>query len=145
MYHDLPYQMYVRAGRFLPPHGWKLDDHTGFIRQGQMIMGLPFDHERQVTGIEVGINPNYAYGHLSLFNSADQWDAPIDHDCGYGAAASGGWRDLGWQAGGSFIYGQRSALKSGDCGSPGEVPAWQQWAMSAQWALNLHYLTGSFL
>jgi hypothetical protein len=141
MYHDLPNQMYARVGRFLPAHGWKTDDHTGFIRQGQMVMGLPFDHERQVTGLELGINPNYAYGHISVFNMADHWDSPVDTDCGYGGAAAGGWRDLGWQLGGSLVYGQRSALSKGDCGSAGEVPEWAQLVASVQWALNFHFLT----
>jgi len=133
MYHDLPYQMYVRAGRFLPAHGWKTDDHTGFVRQGQMILGRPFDHERQVTGVEFGLNPNYQYLHVSLFNMADEWDTPIDTDLGYGAAVSGGYRDLGWQAGASLVYGARDAV--------GPTPKWDQTALSLQWAANLHYLT----
>ncbi|MCB9535213.1 MAG: hypothetical protein H6704_03035 [Myxococcales bacterium] len=122
MYHDLPNQLYVRAGRFLPPHGWRTEDHTPFVRQGQLILGQPHDFERQVTGVEVGINPNYLYAHLMVFNAADQWDEPIDPDGGYGTAASVGWRDLWWQLGGSAIYGTR------DDG--------HQIAYSAQWALN---------
>ena len=123
MYHDLPNQLYVRGGRFLPPHGWRTEDHTPFVRQGQLILGQPFDFERQVTGVEVGINPNYLYAHLSVFNAADQWDEPIDPDGGYGTALAVGWRDLAWHLGGSAIYGRRD----GD----------DQIAYSAQWAANL--------
>ena len=133
MYHDLPNQMYARAGRFLPAHGWKTDDHTGFVRQGQLLMGQPFDHERQVTGIEVGLNPNYPYLHASIFNMADNWDEPVDNDMGYGAALSAGYRDLGWQAGTSIVYGTRDQL--------GATPTWDQLALSLQWAANLHVLT----
>ncbi len=132
MYHDLPYQTYVRAGRFMPAHGWRLDDHTGFTRQEQRILGQPFDHERQVTGIEVGLNPNYPYVHASVFNIADQWDTPYDHDLGYGGALSAGYRDLGWQAGASVIYGQRNAIE--------QIPGWAQLAVSLQWAANLFVL-----
>ena len=116
MYHDLPYQVYARVGRFLPIHGWRVDDHTLFTRQSQPLLGLPFDLERQVTGAEFGINPNYLYAHLSVFNPADQnlkfagdqsFESPIDADAGWGSALSVGWRDLFWQAGASGVFGQR--------------------------------------
>ncbi|MCA9543633.1 MAG: hypothetical protein KC613_04555 [Myxococcales bacterium] len=131
MFHDLPNQLYARAGRFLPNHGWRLADHTTFTRSGQGIFGQPFDFERQVTGVEVGINPNYLYVHASVFNAADQWDQPIDPDGGFGGALAFGWRDLAWQVGGSVLGGQRSFQ-----GADGEVDAWLL-AYSLQWALNL--------
>lgn len=127
MYHDLPANLYVRAGRFLPAHGWRTDDHTYFTRQRQQLFGQNWDFERQVTGIEVGANPNYPYGHLSVFNPSDQWDKPIDPDQGIGTALTGGWRDLIWQAGGSLAY----ARKAGD-----------QVVASGEWGLNLEVLTG---
>ena len=123
LYDDLPYQLYARAGRFLPAHGWRMDDHTPFIRQGQLILGGPFDFERQVTGVEVGANPNYAFVRLSLFNASDSWDRPLDaSDGGWGGALHAGWRDLAWHASGSMIYGRK-----GDA---------DQVAWSVQWALN---------
>lgn len=127
MYHDLPGNTYVRAGRFLPAHGWRTDDHTVFTRQRQQLFGGNWDFERQVTGVEVGWNPNYPYAHLSVFNPANDWDKPIDSDAGVGTAISAGWRDLGWHAGGSLAYARRE----GD-----------QIVASAEWALNLHVLTG---
>ena len=148
MYHDLPYQMYVRAGRFLPAWGWKTDDHTPFVRQGQLILGQPFDHERQVTGVEVGINPNYIYAHASLFNAPD---FPLsvgelsDHGAdafwtgagAYGAALAAGWRDLAWQLGGGIIYGNRGAI-----GDPDKTLQYNQIAYSAEWAVNFDVLAG---
>lgn len=127
MYHDLPGNTYVRAGRFLPAHGWRTDDHTMFTRQRQQLFGNSWDFERQVTGVEVGWNPNYPYAHLSVFNPADEWDAPIDGDAGVGTALTAGWRDLGWHAGGSLAYANRDG---------------NQVVASAEWALNLHVLTG---
>ncbi|MEZ4472479.1 MAG: hypothetical protein R3F60_17135 [bacterium] len=127
MYHDLPANAYVRAGRFLPAHGWRTDDHTHFTRQRQQLFGQNWDFERQVTGVEVGANPNYPYAHVSVFNPADQWDKPIDADAGIGTALTGGWRDLAWQAGGSLAYGH----KQGD-----------QVAASGELGLNLEVLTG---
>lgn len=127
MYHDLPGNTYVRAGRFLPAHGWRTDDHTVFTRQRQQLFGGNWDFERQVTGAEVGWNPNYPYAHLSVFNPSNDWDKPIDTDAGIGTALTGGYRDLGWHAGGSLAYAHRD----GD-----------QVVLSAEWALNLHVLTG---
>ncbi len=130
MYHDLPGNMYARGGRFLPAHGWRTDDHTPFVRQGQVILGQGFDFERQVTGVEVGYNPNYLFMHASLFNAADQWDTPIDTDDGFGGAVMAGWRDLNWHLSGSMIYGTRPEVSD-------DVPAYQQLAWGVQWGLNL--------
>lgn len=128
MYHDLPNQAYVRAGRFLPPFGWRLDDHTAFIRQETGFVGGPLDHERQVTGVEVGFNPNRAYFHLAAFNAADDWDDPVEPDDGYGAALSAGWRDLVWHLGASLLYGSRDR----DDQKLDQILGGVQWALSLQ-------------
>ncbi len=146
MYHDLPYQVYARAGRFLPAWGWRTDDHTPFVRQGQVIFEQPFDHERQVTGVEIGINPNYFYGHFSLFNAPDfpmtvenfseeGVDPFFTADGAYGAALAAGWRDLAWHAGGALIYGNRGAIGDPDV-------KYDQVALSAEWALNVDVIAG---
>lgn len=148
MYHDLPYNTYVRAGRFLPAWGWRTDDHTPFVRQGQLILGQPFDHERQVTGVEFGINPNYFYAHVSLFNSPDYpmtvanfdehgGDPFWTNDGYYGAALAAGWRDLAWQLGGGLIAGSRGLI-----GDPDESLQGNQVALSAEWSLNFDVLLG---
>lgn len=117
--HDWPYQAYAKVGRFMPAFGWRLDDHSAFIRQEQS-----FGAERQVTGVEVGLNPNYLYAHASLFNPASAWDKPIDKDAGIGTALSAGYRELLWQAGGSFMFESRD-------------DASELWA-GANWSINLH-------
>ncbi len=141
LYNDLPYQLYAKAGQFLPVFGWRLDDHTAFIRQGQS-----FTNERQVTGLEVGFNPNYLYGHASIYangpisgrgigGSRNRVAVLLSNDGtpdapnkafneGWGTAWSGGWRDLWWQAGGSVMYEDR----------PSGTDLWA----GANWALNFH-------
>ncbi len=132
MYHDLPNQMYARLGRFLPPHGWRLDDHTVFTRQSLPFIGGGLDGERQVTGVEVGINPNYFYGHLAVYSANEEWEDQFEfEDGGFGTTLSAGWRDLGWQAGSSITYGRREGLSSdGDTGN--------QMIYSLQWAYNFY-------
>lgn len=49
----LPENGYVKLGRFAPPYGLRLDDHTSFVRQT-----TPFrNNGGQQSGIEVGFNP----------------------------------------------------------------------------------------
>lgn len=120
--HDFPYQLYAKLGRFLPAYGWRFDDHTPFIRQG-----LGLDNEAQVSGLELGLNPNYLFGHLSVFNPATEWDAPVDGDRGIGVAANVGYRELLWQLGGQFMAHSRD-------------DAFEAWA-GLHFGLNLHDAT----
>jgi len=99
--HDLPWQAYVKAGRFLPAYGWRLDDHTAFIRQG-----LSFDQERQVTGVEVGATPNYPYAHLSVYTPETAGTSRVD-ESGWGSALSAGYRGLTVQLGGQAMFEAR--------------------------------------
>ena len=121
MYHDLPYQFYARVGRFLPAFGWKTDDHTTSTRQVQSFLGSPFDHERQVTGAELGINPNYLFAHFSVFNASNDWKAPIRPEDGYGMAVHAGYRDLPWQAAGSMMVGRREGNDQQMLGANGAI------------------------
>ncbi|MEQ8279138.1 MAG: hypothetical protein RMA76_17035 [Deltaproteobacteria bacterium] len=128
LFDNLPYQLYGKLGQFLPAFGWRLDDHTAFIRQNQT-----FDNERQVTGFEVGLNPNYLYANASLFipgppvtrsRTGTERFSVLDFDNGFGTALTAGYRDLWWQAGGSFMFESRD----------GRSDLW----VGANWALNLH-------
>jgi len=95
-YDRLPYNGYVRAGRLAPTYGWRIPDHTSFIRRD-----LGFGETRSWFGVEAGINPNYPYANLALFyQGLDFWPGETSAT-GVGAAASAGVRELGWQAGGN--------------------------------------------
>lgn len=118
----LPYNSYVRAGRFAPPYGWRNPDHTSFIRRD-----LGFDQNRQVFGVEGGYNPNYLFVNAAAFyQGLDAWPGDTG-DEGVGFSAIGGWRDLGWQAFGSVHFLDRSQ-------GPDEITA------GAGWGLNLYPL-----
>ena len=127
LFDDLPYQGYVKVGRFLPAYGWRLDDHTPFIRQEQTL-----SNQDQVTGVELGVNPNYLYAHASFYNATigtDRWKQPIRADDGFGTTLSAGYRELLWQAGGSFRFDRGENQN-------------RLWA-GANWSLNLHDATDS--
>jgi hypothetical protein len=57
----LPFNGYLKLGRFAPSHGLRYDDHTSFIRQA-----TPFrNYGGQQSGVEFGLNP----GPISLMGA----------------------------------------------------------------------------
>jgi hypothetical protein len=119
MRNDLPGNSYVRIGRFAPPYGWRLPDHTSYVRRD-----LGFDQDRQVFGVEGGWNPNYPYVNAAAYYQGVAGWPGDSGDPGYGVAATAGIRELAWQAGGSVdalaLTGGGSQLRAGP-----------QWALNA--------------
>ncbi|MEL6180333.1 MAG: hypothetical protein AAFS10_15330, partial [Myxococcota bacterium] len=97
------YNSYVRAGRFNPSYGWRLPNHTAYTRRD-----LGFGENRQVFGLEAGINPNYLYANLAGFAQGIEGWPGDDEPAGFGSTFNVGWRDLGWQVGASFHYLNRT-------------------------------------
>ncbi|HEX7878852.1 MAG TPA: hypothetical protein VF720_05550, partial [Candidatus Eisenbacteria bacterium] len=114
---EAPYQSYVKAGRFVPAYGLRLDNHTAFIRRGlHLDDAIP---ESRVTGVEVGASPNYPYINASWFRSKAEGVAPdafdvFDVDDSYGYAASGGWRGESIAWGASWLARRRPADEGGN-------------------------------
>ena len=62
----LPFNGHLKAGRFTPPFGLKLDDHTTFIRE-KLEFGV--DHSfGQDSGLEVGFGAQHLFGNAAIFN-----------------------------------------------------------------------------
>jgi hypothetical protein len=53
--HVLPWGGYVKGGRFVPPYGWKFDDHTMYVREYEGF--APPTHSD--AGIEMGLAPRF--------------------------------------------------------------------------------------
>lgn len=125
MVHQLPYMAYLRAGRFIPPFGQIFGDHTLATRRlFELDQGLL--HSR-VTGMEMGLTPNYPYLHVAVFrpNRQDRFVEgpesvspdelpPFTGVDGWGAAFSAGWRDLGFQLGFSGMVRRRDLEEGGN-------------------------------
>ena len=62
--HWLPWDGYVKAGRFVPPYGWKFDDHTMYVRD-DLGFAPPANSDG---GIEVGLSPKSFEVQASLVN-----------------------------------------------------------------------------
>lgn len=123
MVHQLPYMSYARVGRFVPAFGTRTEDHTSFIRRDfELDLGSRLS---RVTGVEVGLAPNYPIVQASVFrpNSSDrlqsgdplnQRDPPVLGVDGWGGALHAGWRDLVWQVGASGMLRRRALEDGGD-------------------------------
>ncbi len=117
MLHELPYQAYAKAGRFVPSFGLRLDDHTTRTRRGfELDASRP---DARVTGVEIGAAPNYPFVQASYFRMTSRtrqparWDV-LDTDRGWGVALNAGWRGLAWGVGGSWMTRRRPAADGGD-------------------------------
>jgi len=113
---DGPYQSYVKAGRFTPAYGLRLDDHTSQIRRSFELDGsLP---ETRVTGVEIGAAPNYPFFNLGWFRTApptgvESFDIFKVGD-GSGASLNAGIRHLGWSFGASALIRKRETVEGGN-------------------------------
>ena len=135
MLHEAPYQIYAKAGRFVPSFGLRLDDHTSQIRRSFELDGaLP---ESRVAGVEVGAMPNYPFVNASWFRMAardrvpDRWDI-ADVDDGWGSAVNAGWRDLSWSAGVSAMFRRRGVERGGDTATYGVYGVLNPWRNNRQ-------------
>jgi hypothetical protein len=64
MAHFLPWDGYVKAGRFVPAYGWKFDDHTMYVRDA-LGFAPPANSD---AGVELGFSPPQTELTLSLLN-----------------------------------------------------------------------------
>ena len=64
--HVLPWDGYVKGGRFVPPYGWKFDDHTMFVRAFEGFTP-PVNSD---AGIEIGLAPKLGDLQVALVNGS---------------------------------------------------------------------------
>ena len=62
--HLLPWDGYVKGGRFVPAYGWKFDDHTMFVRTYEGF-APPANYD---AGIELGVAPKFGELQVALVN-----------------------------------------------------------------------------
>ena len=128
--HEAPGNAYVKAGRFVPQFGLKIDDHTAQNRRAFEQDGSVPD--ARVTGVEFGANPNYPYANVSWFRSTSAARVPsafdlFDTDDTHGMAVNAGYRELGWGAGASALLHRRAPADGGDATSFALHGAFNPW------------------
>ncbi|MBI3610526.1 MAG: hypothetical protein HY204_07490 [Nitrospirae bacterium] len=109
----LPFNSDIKIGRFIPPYGLKVDDHTSFIRE-KLGFG-PFGFG-QVSGVEAGFAKSDWFGNAAVFNSPEgsTGSPTLGQDRhAKGASATGGIKtNRVWLAG--SIYDNRPGTEKDD-------------------------------
>jgi hypothetical protein len=100
MVRDFPFNSYIKLGKFLPPFGHRLQDHTAFIRSE-----TGFDHSQSgsyYSGVEIGAEPLVLFGRLAFFNE-DVTPALNTESSRRGVSGVIGWRGLWLHLGASYM------------------------------------------
>ncbi len=97
--HGLPANTHIKFGKFLPPYGLKLDDHTSFIRE-KLGFGNVFGRESE-SGIEAGFADELWFGNAAFFNGSGV--APDDNRA-KGFSATAGAKTPGFWLAGSYYH-----------------------------------------
>lgn len=84
--HLLPFDGYVKGGRFVPPYGWKFDDHTMYVRS-DLGFAPPANSD---AGIEAGLAPKWGDVQVAVTNGSR--GALLDNDRRLAVSAVGGVR-----------------------------------------------------
>jgi hypothetical protein len=110
LFQNLPYNSHIKAGRFTPPYGLKLDDHTTYIREK---LGFGADDSfGQDSGLEVGFGGHRLFGNAAIFNGGPfggPGSADDNNDKGF--SATGGWKSSSFWLAGSF-YNNENELEA---------------------------------
>jgi hypothetical protein len=99
LFDELPAGLYIRLGRFLPPFGLRLDDHTVFTRDS-----LGFAPAMLDTGVEIGVRPGPVFITAALTNGnlgVQGFDRDGDH---YAVTAQAGVRFWKFGLGASYFH-----------------------------------------
>jgi hypothetical protein len=99
----LPFNSYVKLGKFIPPYGHRLDDHTAFIRT-ELFLDHNYPHAYN-SGIEVGADPLVAFFRAAYFNE-DITPLQNSDNTMHGYSAVAGWKGLWLNLGASFLSEQ---------------------------------------
>lgn len=144
--HEAPAIAYLKAGRFTPQFGLRLDDHTAQTRRTFELDGaLP---QTRVTGVEIGVHPNYPYAALAWFRGTSRGRPPaaadvFDVDDGWGTTLHLGYRDEAWSAGASALVLRRPNPNGGDAeslalhGSLNPAVRWRRVPLTYQWEIDV--------
>jgi hypothetical protein len=129
----LPANGHVRVGRFVTPYGWRLADHTAFVRAFGGFM--PPNHSD--VGVEVGFFPGRWELQAAATNGARGSTYDVDRDLAFSARAARRLRLGGLSAalGGSFSGNGSPTVETSAAGPFGSL-CWKRivWLGEADWS-----------
>jgi hypothetical protein len=138
----LPASGHVRVGRFVTPYGWRLADHTAFVRAFGGFM--PPAHSD--VGVEVGLFPGRWELQLAATNGAGGVTQDVDRDLAFSARAARRLRlgMLSVALGGSYSHNGSPSVMATAAG-PFASLGWKRivWLGEADW--SRHRIDRSFV
>ena len=123
--HLLPWGGYVKGGRFVPPYGWKFDDHTMYVRADNGF-APPANSD---AGIEVGLAPKR--GDLQIAVTNGNRGSTLDNDRRLAVSAVGGVRfRVGPIAAYAGLSGYAQPGRTEDLGMAGAFGSLNAWNLT---------------
>lgn len=87
MVSQLPAGGHVKAGKFVPSYGTRLDDHTAYIRR---YTGFSPEFSRpELTGLEAGVSPGWFSAFAGVYNAEDGFGSAVGNSKAYLVRADG--------------------------------------------------------
>jgi hypothetical protein len=99
MIHTLPANGHIKFGKFIPPYGLKIDDHTSFIRE-KLGFANTFGRDSE-NGLEFGFADKDWFGNAAIFNGSG---AAPDENHEKGISATGGIKYPRFWLAGSYYH-----------------------------------------
>ncbi len=99
--HSLSYNGHFKFGKFLPPYGLKIAEHTSFIRE-KLGFGNTFGKASE-SGLELGFGEEVWFGNAAIFNGSG---AAPDENHEKGISATGGIKTPRFWLAGSYYRNQ---------------------------------------
>ncbi|UCD24629.1 MAG: hypothetical protein JSW51_01550 [Gemmatimonadota bacterium] len=111
LWHGLPLDTYVKAGKFMLPYGWRLWDDNAYIRQE-----TGFTYRTPEIGVEVGLEPGPMSVFVALSNGTT---ASVENDSQKKLTTSAAYVHRQFRVGGSFAHNSDATTRTNTTGAFG--------------------------
>jgi hypothetical protein len=119
LFQRLPFNSHVKIGRFIPPYGLKVDDHTTYIREK---LGFGAPGFGQDAGFEAGLGGHHLFANAAIFNGEGP-NSEASH--AKGISGTGGLKlSQAWLAG-SYLNNETPATETTYSGGYAGVRLWR--------------------
>ena len=116
---DLPLGSYLKFGRFIPPYGLRLADHTSYIRER---LGFGSPRFGQDSGFEIGFDHHHLFTNVALVNGTGSFR---DDNREKATSLTSGFKSSLFWLGGSFFQNKNPGNRSTNAGLFGVFHLWR--------------------
>ena len=120
------YNSHLKLGRFIPPYGLKLADHTSFIREA---LGFGAPSFGQDGGLEIGFGSHHAFANFAVVNGSGSFR---DTNREKAVSATGGLKTSNVWLAGSYFNNETNGNKRTYAGAYG-MGHWRRLTVLGEW------------